>query len=29
MAAASEDVRPVGFARTALGGALRIIAPLM
>jgi cardiolipin synthase len=29
MAASSEDVRPVGFARTALGGALRIIAPFM
>ena len=29
MAASSEDVRPVGFARTALSGALRIIAPLM
>jgi cardiolipin synthase len=29
MAAAREDVRPAGFARTALGGALRIIAPLM
>jgi cardiolipin synthase len=29
MAVASEDVQPAGFARTALSGALRIIAPLM
>lgn len=29
MAGAIEDLRPAGFARTALSGALRIIAPLM
>jgi cardiolipin synthase len=29
MDVASEDVQPAGFARTALSGALRIIAPLM
>ncbi len=29
MAGAAEDLRPAGFARTALSGALRIIAPLM
>jgi len=26
---AVEDVQPAGFARTALSGALRIIAPFM
>jgi hypothetical protein len=29
MAAAVEDVQPAKFARTALSGALRIIAPFM